>query len=82
MDGTLKKKFEGIFVISYFSVQFDGKTNGKIKIAKFWNFRGVDCKFLNFRVKIKKTLKLYKLKMHFLLTFISILFLILKKCMS
>ena len=36
-----------------------------VKIAKFWNFIGVDWKFLNFGIKIEKALKFYGLKMHF-----------------
>ena len=47
------------------SIQFDGFHPLGINIANFLNFRGVDCKFLNFRIKIEKPLKLQGLKVNF-----------------
>ena len=72
MDRTLKKKPEGIFVISYFFVKFDRKTNENVKIVQFWNFRGVDRKFLNYEVKIEKALKFHGLKMNFFQIYIGL----------
>ena len=60
------------------SIQFDRFHPLGVNIANFWNFRGVDCKFLNFGIKIEKPLKLQGLKVNFPL-YISINFCILAK---
>ena len=46
-------------------VHFNGKINSGVNIASFWNFKRVNCQFLNFEIKIEKPLKFYELKLHF-----------------
>jgi hypothetical protein len=47
------------------SIQFDGQIDLGVNIASFWNFMGVDYKFLNFWVNIEKVLILHRLKSEF-----------------
>jgi hypothetical protein len=54
------------------SIQFDGFHPLGVNIVSFLNFRRVDYKFLNFRVKIEKILKLYRLKVNFSLILIGL----------
>ena len=64
-----KKSLRAVLSFHTFLSILTKKTNGKVNIANFLNFRGVDCKFLNFGIKIEKSLKLHRLKLHFPLIF-------------
>ena len=62
-----------LFFFFKISIHFNWKTNGRVNIASFWNFRRMDCQFLNFEVKIKKPLKFHGLTVHFPLIFIIVI---------